>query len=68
MYNKKTWGGPVEPFILLKYLAQSDDKNDDLKSSMIIFEWRDKDLIGVPDKDGSRNVRPELSMACVPTS
>jgi hypothetical protein len=56
MYGKKTWGGPVDPFILVKYLDAGDDAGDDPVSSLIIFEWRDRSLVGIPDPDGYGNV------------
>ncbi len=54
MYGKKTWGGPVDPFILLKFMKQ--EKAEDSLVSMIIFEWRDRNLVGVPIADGYGNV------------
>lgn len=56
MYGKKTWGGPVDPFILVKYLSADKDKEDPV-SSLLIFEWKDLDLVGVPDPNGYGNVR-----------
>ncbi|KAG9255197.1 transmembrane receptor, eukaryota [Emericellopsis atlantica] len=55
MYGKKTWGGPVDPFILVKYLDADKDSGDDPITSMVIFEWRDRDLVGIPDPDGWGN-------------
>lgn len=54
MYGKKTWGGPVDPFILTKFLKQDGD--NDPVASMVIFEWRDRNLVGIPDPDGYGNV------------
>lgn len=46
MYSKKSWGGSVDPFILVKYLPdQTNDESDPLVS-MVIFEWQDEELIG----------------------
>ncbi|KAM3084480.1 Membrane protein ptm1 [Clarireedia jacksonii] len=49
MYDRKTWGGPIEPHILVKWLptAQDTPTEDDPTASMVIFEWRDYDLVGV---------------------
>lgn len=58
MYGKKTWGGPVDPFILVKYLDADKDAGDDPVSSLVIFEWKDRDLVGIPDPDGYGNVSP----------
>lgn len=56
MYGKKTWGGPVDPFILVKFLSQGDSDEKDPTASMVIFEWKDRDLVGIPDPDGFGNV------------
>lgn len=49
MYSRTTWGGPVDPFILVKFLNSTISTGSDPVASLIIFEWRDKDLVGVPD-------------------
>lgn len=57
MYSKKSWSGPVDPFILIKFLKK--DGGDDKKpptASMVIFEWKDRELVGIPDPDGYGNV------------
>ncbi|KFA63549.1 hypothetical protein S40285_00398 [Stachybotrys chlorohalonatus IBT 40285] len=48
MYGKTSWGGPVEPFILVKFLNTTHPADDPI-ASLVIFEWRDRDFIGVPD-------------------
>ena len=48
MYSKKSWGGLVEPFILVKVIkskAESENKPDP-KVSLAIFEWKDERLVG----------------------
>lgn len=47
MYSQKTWGGPTEPHILVKFLKNDVQDNSDPIASMIIFEWKDYDLVGV---------------------
>lgn len=48
MYDRKTWGGPAEPHILVKWLPTTQDSEDpDPTASMIIFEWRDYDFVGI---------------------
>ncbi|KAF2489974.1 hypothetical protein BU16DRAFT_168326 [Lophium mytilinum] len=50
MYSKKSWGGNVEPFILVKFI-KADTKGDDAADplvSIVIWEWKDSDLIGKP--------------------
>ncbi|KIW11985.1 hypothetical protein PV08_09259 [Exophiala spinifera] len=46
MYSRKSWGGSVEPFILVKYLPDHTEDDTDPISSLIIFEWTDEPLIG----------------------
>lgn len=47
MYSKKSWGGNVEPFILVKFLkADQNDEAPDPIVSIVIWEWKDSDLIG----------------------
>ncbi|KAI8634959.1 lung seven transmembrane receptor-domain-containing protein [Xylariaceae sp. FL1651] len=53
MYSKAAWGGPVSPYISAVF-PNSTIKGDvdDPIVSVIIFEWKDQDLIGVyPDPD-----------------
>jgi hypothetical protein len=47
MYSKKAWGGAVDPHILVKWLPNTGDNTTDQIASMVIFEWKDYDLIGV---------------------
>jgi len=49
MYSKKSWGGATDPFIFVKFL--DTDKNKDIQDptvALIVFEWRDWNLIGRP--------------------
>ncbi|OCL10415.1 hypothetical protein AOQ84DRAFT_387531 [Glonium stellatum] len=49
MYSKKSWGGNVEPFILVKFLkADQNDQAPDPVVSIVIWEWKDSNLIGKP--------------------
>ncbi|KAI0122097.1 lung seven transmembrane receptor-domain-containing protein [Daldinia grandis] len=59
MYSRSAWGGPVDPFILTKFPNQTVEGDDDPIVSLVIFEWKDEDLIGVatnPDDDMSPKV------------
>jgi uncharacterized membrane protein YjfL (UPF0719 family) len=50
MYSKSSWGGSGEPVITVKFLnSTGDDKGTDPIASIIIFEWQDEALIGIPD-------------------
>ncbi|UKZ68910.1 uncharacterized protein TrAtP1_009928 [Trichoderma atroviride] len=51
MYSRKSWGGPVDPFILVKFLNDTAPEGDDPVASLVIFEWRDGNLVGIPDPD-----------------
>ncbi|KAI1264023.1 lung seven transmembrane receptor-domain-containing protein [Xylariaceae sp. FL1019] len=53
MYSRSAWGGPVDPFILTKLINDTSKGEDDHSIvSLIIFEWKDQDLIGVyPNQD-----------------
>ncbi|KAI4232195.1 MAG: hypothetical protein LQ349_005150 [Xanthoria aureola] len=59
MYSKKGWGGDTDPFILTTLeKASSDDQ--DVFVSLVVFEFRDEDLIGVwPSPDA-----PEKEYIC----
>lgn len=45
MYSRKSWGGNVDPFILVKF-SKSVAQESDFLASLVIFEWSDEDLIG----------------------
>ncbi len=47
MYSRNTWGGAVEPHILVKFIKNNVEDDSDPIASMVIFEWKDYDLIGV---------------------
>ncbi|PMD59054.1 uncharacterized protein K444DRAFT_613844 [Hyaloscypha bicolor E] len=50
MYSKNDWGGDVDPHILVKWVKQDVPEGSDPIASMIIFEWRDYDLIGIENE------------------
>lgn len=45
MYGRKSWGGDVDPFILV-HINKAEPKDGDPLMSLVIFEWKDEDLIG----------------------
>jgi len=47
MYSQTAWGGNVEPYILVKFTKETSEDDSDPIASMVIFEWKDYDLIGV---------------------
>jgi hypothetical protein len=62
MYSRKTWGGPVDPHILVKFLKNTEMENSDPIVSMVIFEWEDYDLVGVVPQDDPNLVCPLLNL------
>lgn len=57
MYSRKTWGGPVDPHILVKFIKNTQMDTSDPIVSMVIFEWEDYDLVGIVPPDDSSRVR-----------
>lgn len=55
MYSQQAWGGAVDPFILLKFIPYVGD--EDPVVSLVIFEWKDEDLIGVYESADATQVR-----------
>ena len=47
MYSRNSWGGPVDPFILTMFPNTTIEGFEDPVVSLIIFEWKDYDYIGV---------------------
>ena len=56
MYSKKAWGGDTDPFILTKLLKATSEDNPDPQVSLIVFEWKDEDLVGVLAKPEDEKV------------
>ncbi|EGP90315.1 ER membrane protein [Zymoseptoria tritici IPO323] len=55
MYSRKSWGGNIDPFILVKFVKPDDlPETEDPIVSLVVFEWSDRPLIGatVPTEDG----------------
>ncbi|KAI8957117.1 lung seven transmembrane receptor-domain-containing protein [Daldinia sp. FL1419] len=51
MYSKSAWGGPVDPFIQVVFPNKTVEGDDDPIVSLVIFEWKDEDLIGISTDD-----------------
>jgi hypothetical protein len=64
MYSRSTWGGPTDPFILVKYINATNEVKDPL-ASLIIFEWKDRDFVGIPDPDGWGNVSAGATLTSI---
>lgn len=56
MYSKNSWGGSVDPHILIKFLKNEAEDDSDPIASMIVFEWKDFHLIGVPEVDNTVSI------------
>ena len=55
MYSRSTWGGDTDPHITTKFSKATVEGDDDPTVSMVIFEWRDEDLVGIwPTEDAPR--------------
>ncbi|KAI9875217.1 MAG: hypothetical protein M1830_008728 [Pleopsidium flavum] len=46
MYSRKSWGGAVEPYILTKFIKATPEGDADPVVSLLVFEWKDEELIG----------------------
>ncbi|KAK0636849.1 lung seven transmembrane receptor-domain-containing protein [Bombardia bombarda] len=53
MYSKSAWGGPVDPFISVMFPETRNAQTDDIVS-LLIFEWKDSELVGVLPPGASR--------------
>ena len=56
MYSKSAWGGDVDPFILTTFSKAEPEGDDDPLVSLVIFEWKDEDLVGVWPSDDAPKV------------
>ncbi|KAF1830078.1 hypothetical protein BDW02DRAFT_559754 [Decorospora gaudefroyi] len=50
MYSKKSWGGKVEPFILVKFIKDPEKNKgiDNPSVGVVVWEWKDTLLLGAP--------------------
>jgi hypothetical protein len=65
MYSKKSWGGKVEPFILVKFVKNGEDKNKEITDptvGVVIWEWKDTLLLGKPSNLPEAKVREVLNL------
>lgn len=55
MYSKTAWGGDTDPFIEAVFVKATPEGDEDPLVSIVVFEWRDEDLVGVwPSEDASK--------------
>ena len=57
MFSRKSWGGTVDPFILIKFIKHEETEDSDPLASLVIFEWQDESLIGRYPPDAKEQVR-----------
>jgi len=54
MYSRKAWGGDMDPFVLTEFVKITPSGDEDPLVSLVVFEWRDEDLVGVwPSPDAA---------------
>lgn len=58
MYSRKSWGGKVEPFIMVKFIETDKPQPvPDPTVAVVIWEWQDSDLLGMPPERPLDEVR-----------
>ena len=57
MYSKSAWGGNVDPYIQVVFVNDTVKPDTDPIISLLIFEWKDLDLIGVEDPNRPGEVK-----------
>lgn len=62
MYSKKSWGGNVEPFILVKFLKAEAKEGADPTVSLLVYEYDDTKFIGKPSDVPVNNVRASSNL------
>ncbi|RMD41360.1 hypothetical protein DV735_g3766, partial [Chaetothyriales sp. CBS 134920] len=62
MYSQKAWGGPIESFILVKFAQVEDAEASDPVTSLLIFEWQDREFIG--QQPASADADAALEVIC----
>lgn len=63
MYSRSSWGGPVDPFILVKFLNSTTSQAKNPGASLVIFEWKDRSLVGIPNKETGESVSGCLTLS-----
>lgn len=66
MYSRKSWGGSVDPFVLVNLEKQTPEGDADPLLSLVIFEWKDEEFVGVyptPDAVSVRVVSSHVALS-----
>lgn len=56
MYSKAAWGGDTDPFIEAVFVKTTPEGDKDPLVSIVVFEWKDEDLVGVWPSEDARKV------------
>ena len=56
MYSKSAWGGDTDPFIATTFTKSPAADTGDPIVSLIVFEWKDNDLVGVWPSESAADV------------
>ena len=68
MYSRSAWGGDTDPFILTKFMQNTPEGDEDPVVSLVIFEWKDEELVGVwPSEDAAKVRAWSLQEDCAKT-
>lgn len=54
MYNRQAWGGSINPFISFNLLNYDSSSTPDPDLAVVIFEYKDIDIIGAETSDGNK--------------
>lgn len=46
MYSRKSWGGQIDPFILVRFENETTEGEGSNLVGLIIYEYQDQHLIG----------------------
>ena len=60
MYSKATWGGDTDPFIATTFTKVGEEADSDPLVSLVIFEWKDHDLVGIWPSNTATEVRARV--------
>ncbi|KAF2486290.1 lung seven transmembrane receptor-domain-containing protein [Neohortaea acidophila] len=64
MYSRKSWGGNNDPFILIKFLNPDSFNAVDPIVSLVVFEWHDMTLLGMPIPNSDADAVPTMQYVC----
>ena len=61
MYSRASWGGDTDPFISTTFIKLEEEGDSDPIVSIVVFEWKDEDYVGVWPSDDAADVRDLLA-------